>query len=563
MDLGTLIAKVNQNSAQGAEILSGLRSSYGSAISATGEAKEAALRMGENAAIITKQEGQGLLEAQNQARRMATANGTNLSSETEILTILGAQQRLKALEVSNRTERVEKIAENSSLANPLGLIYDIFYGDNERAALEASKDSLNSITQSIQGLNQATQVTAQTQKQIAATMSDATVNAAVQLELDKAAQQAAEYRVKMASLNSDLLGKINQFNNQELNNAFKIWGAIESNEQREFNRAMRIQAMEEKAAKEGTDAALLEYYEAGRKALGLPPAANLKEFTALRQVSSERTQAALIKGAEILLTGKLSFGDTPIEALNLKQQFPINIPPVQQPVFDTLEQWAGEFASNPVAAMADVKMAANNAEAMKLWAEAKKPSDKAALTNQFLTAKLRLEADNLDLNNPSGLLALPPIDSLVGSRILDENKFLSTYVKPDVVSGGGIAFNPGKYIQMASEAIAKGEISTSEAAEGLALMSKDLFLRGPGSKSLTSAFGLPEIKRYNVPVVTKSDGLIAPGGVRSLLPGGSLNASRQFSDKINILDEAQWNKYLADYARRTISTGALRSLSVF
>lgn len=560
MDLATLISSFNKNSAQAQETIAGLKSTYGAAIAATGDAANQIQRAGQAAATIKSQEAKGELEAQENARRMATANGTNLSADNEILTLLGQRQREQALDVSERASRVDQITQAANIGNPFGMLFDIFYGDSERAALESGQRELESTTQSIQALNQSTQTTALTQKAIAQTQTDATVAATEELALAQAAEAVAEKKVRMATLNADMLSQVNSLNNQQLSNAMRIWQAEESAEQRAFMRAQREEALAlRKAEKESMDE-IIRYYNEGAKVLNIAPIANAREFETRRKMgkdAQDRMDLAIQKGFEVLQTGKLSFGNTPIEALGVKQQYNISVPPIQQPVFNKMEQWIQEFSANPGQSLIDLGLSdSKTAGAENMKYQKLKPAEQAEVMNQVLNARYLRDYENLRLGDPTNIAALPPIDILQGSTLLDSNPFVEKYIKPDVVAGGGIAYDPGKYIQMAEEALMSGELTTAQVAEGLSGISKSLYTQGVLSKGFTSAFGLPAINQYPVVVESGSSGPMFGAG---MIPG----TTNKFSSKIDILDAAEWNKYLSDYMRKRVSSGVLGRFSLF
>lgn len=563
MDLATLIKAVNTNSAQNEQIKSGIQTAYGAAIGALGEANEAIQRGGAANAVVDTQEELGLLEAQKNARRVATANGTNMSESNEILTFLGDQQRQQALDVAERAKRVDAITQQANLGNPFGLLFDIFYGDGERRALESGRAQLDNTTQTIQSLNQATQASAKTQREIAETKSDATVAAQSEIAMAKAAEAVANNRARMATLNADMLNNINSLNQQQLGNAFRIWQAEESAEQRAFVRAQRDALLEERRAKQAGLDAMMEDFNRGAPAMNATPVRSVQEFQTRLQKDEARTLFIIDKGYELASTGKLSFGNSPLEALAVNQAYRPQVPPVQQPVFNALGSWVQEFEANPGQVMADLKMipptdvALENMNYKKL-----KPADKEALINSVLTNRFNYEYANIKLGDPTNLLSLPNIDSLQGAAFLESNPFLERFVKPSVDAGGDIAYEPGKYIQMAEGAILAGELTTSQVAEGLAAMSEVLFAKGVLAKGLTSAFGFPEVLDYPVVVHTNSERKAFGGPTQSpYAPIQYTPRPISFSKKIDILDSAEWNNYLSDYFRRIYSSAAVEALN--
>lgn len=562
MDLASLINAVNKNSAANQETIAGMKSSYGAAIAATGDAANQIARAGQAAATIQTQEAKGSLEAQENTRRMATANGTNLSESNEILTLLGDKQRQQALEVSERASRVDAITQAANLGNPFGLLFDIFYGDSERAALESGQRELESTTQSIQALNQATQTTAITQKAIAQTQTDATVAATEELALAQAAEAVADRKVRMASLNVDMLKSVNSLSQQQLNNVFRQWQAEESAEHRAFLKTQKEEALKAKMAEEASFDEVINYHNEGIKVLGGAPIANRQQFETFRKMGKDvqaRMDLAIQKGFELTQTGKLTFGNTPMEALSLKQAYNVQVPPVQQPVFNYLDQWVQELEADPGNVLVSLGLESSPLQADAAYKKAK-PAEREQIRNLAIQRRFIQEANNLSLDNPSGLLALPPIDNLQGSTILDENPFLAKYVKPSVEAGGGIAFNPGQYIQMAERDIISGELSTSDVASGLEAMSKELFTQGVLAKGLTSAFGLPELREYPVTVTTSSvetKGFNPTANATPFSPVQYVPRPLQVSRKVDILDPAAWNNYLNEYLRRVYTSSAL------
>lgn len=549
MDLSKLIAASNEMAAASQATAAGVQSAYGDAIAAANTIVGAEERIGVNNAIIQGQLAAGSLEAQQNTRKFAEAAGTNIGLESEILTILGQQQKELALDVLNRSKRVQRLDEVSHLGNPLGIIYDAFFGESERSQLETARESLTSVTNSIQGLNQSTQQVALTQQAIAETVTDATVAATADLQLDMATKAAADARIKVASLNVDMLTTVNSLNRQQLDDKFRLFQAQEMAEQRAFQREQREALAAERDARRAHEEAMVEDYNAGAKLLGVRPVQSAKEIPT-SGARGARAEFIMDKGYELSQTGKLTFGQgSPLATLEFLKEFPnAQIPEIQRESIQLAERYQAEYATNPAEAIISAGLAKNSFEAQQVLAGAKTQQDRLALMDGVIQAKFeRLVSEGMNPQDTTHPLAMAPIGNAAGSPILEESPVLSKYVAPLVNSDPNSMFDPAKILELTRDDVLKGEFTTADVVDGIHSMVELLSTKTTLAKGYHTVASFPPVQALNMNLDAKVPVVGAPLSM-GLIPE---LAVRNHTRKVNVWDKAALNKYASDYYRKS------------
>lgn len=549
MDLSQLIAASNQASENSAATAAGVTAAYADAITSAKNIANTEERIGVNNAIVEGQAASGNLEAQTSARRFAREAGTDIAQDSNILSLLGEQQRALALDVLEKSQRVQRLDEVAHLGNPLGFIYDAFFGESERRQLETAQDSLASVRDSIQGLNQSTQQVALTQNAIAETMTDATVAATVELQLDNAAKAAEDARMKVATLNVDMLTTVNQLGRQQLDDQFRIFQAQEMAEQRAFQRERTAALKAERLAQEDYEAARVRDYNAGAKALGLRPVGSHKEIPT-SGARGARAELVMDKGYEFNQTAKLTFGQgSPVATLGFLQDFPnAEIPELQKPSIELAQRFVADYSANPSEFLKSAGLASNDFEAQQVLSGAKTAADRMALMDGAVQARFsKLVSDGADPENTTHPLAMAPIGNAAGSPILGENKFLQQYVQPLVDSDPSSMFDPGRLIELSRDAVLKGELSTDEVVGGIHSMVELLSTKTTLARGYHTVAGFPPVEALNLNLKAKVPVVGAPFGM-GLIPE---LVGRNHTGRVNVWDRAALNKFASDYYRKS------------
>lgn len=547
MDLSQLIAASNQASENSAATAAGVTAAYADAITSAKNIANTEERIGVNNAIVEGQAASGNLEAQTSARRFAREAGTDIAQDSNILSLLGEQQRAMALNVLEKTQRVQRLDEVAHLGNPLGFIYDAFFGESERRQLETAQDSLASVRDSIQGLNQSTQQVALTQNAIAETMTDATVAATVELQLDNAAKAAEGARMKVASLNVDMLTTVNSLNRQQLDDKFRIFQAQEMAEQRAFQREQREALAQQRADLRSHEEAMVADYNAGAKSLGIRPVQSAKEIPT-SGARGARAEFVMDKGYEFSQTGKLSFGQgSPLATLDFLKEFPnAQIPEMQQESIKLAERYQAEYATNPAESIISAGLAKNSFEAQQVLAGAKTQQDRLALMDGVIQAKFdRMVSEGMNPQDTTHPLAMAPIGNAAGSPILEESPVLAKYVAPLVNSDPNAMFDPSKILELSRNDVLSGEFSTADVVDGIHSMAELLSTKTTLAKGYHTVASFPPVQALNLSLDAKLPMGLGPNIGMRLITGNSHTA------KVNIWDKAALNKYASDYYRKS------------
>lgn len=527
-----------------------LTSAFDEAGAAIQAQTELAQQRGVLASEIEAQAGKGRLQAQEGARKFAQAAGTDVNAVGEIQTGLADMIRSTSSQLIAQQQKNVQIAQGSSLSNPMGFMYDLLYGDEERNKEAALASQVDTSFKLLQGINQATQTVAVTQKQIAQVESEASVAAQADLKRNLAIDDAYARQRELATVKTNYIQTMAQMDSQQLDVATKQYTLVAQEQERQAQAAARtfsqqmqlaqFDAMQEqrgwmreqrnldrneRAAKQKGDDLLLSTYNTGAAALGRPTV-NWDGLGLAMKLDKDATGYVLQRGQELSMSGGTSMRYTdggPVEALAARQQFGFKVPATQEPLFTAVEGIVNGMSPDM---LVTAGLAKSSLEARAMIDGAKKPADKQKLMNTVVDAVVRTEAQNLRFGETEGLYALPPVDSMkADAKILQNNKFLAKYVLPDVMAGGAIPWNPGSYIERSAEDVRSGAITSAERAQGLADVTKYLFNTMRATRNY-SAVGLPELDKYTAQVQTK--------GV-------------PMRKVVNGLDPAAWNQFAAEY----------------
>lgn len=446
-----------------------------------------------------EQEQQGLLRAQTNTREAATALGTNMDSPSQIVTLLGNDMRNSYAELKRQQARVNKLNEGATLSNPLGLLTNIVIGDEERAKLEADQANFDLAAKTLQSLNQATQQTAATQKAIAETKTQASVDASLEELAANTRLAQAELRSKLAGVNVQMLGALDALNNRQTQTAIQMYNLGVQEDQRQFMRAQREadRALREESKKE--DELSLAAYNAALDLQGRSPV-DMAAFKTAIKLDREGTAELLRLGFQRTSgSGVVRYGTTPLMAISSIQSNRLNLPEGQRQVAAQMDSWMA--ASTKAEALADVGVAKNAVEATQMLANKK---ELPRIQNEYLSRKAKANLSLIDPKDETNIYAPPPIDILKNKPYLLENKFLASELAPSVEAGGNIKFNPSQLIEQALAGVTEGRYTTSDIAEGISWVANQFILTNNSTKNYLG-FGLPPMSDFmNMPLSAKA-----------------------------------------------------------
>ena len=422
----------------------------------------------ENAALVA---AQGELATQKARIEAANAFGTNVQAQSEIMTAIGTQMRDSALALIEQQQKVSAIQNNATLTNPLGLFYDILYGDGERnklAGMQAQFDTLSGVAQN---LNAATQQTAQTQNAIKQTLTEASIadnatalRAKTEADYQDAMAKAGQYKVQE-------LSALRTANRDQIDDIFKAYQFQVTEEDRGFRRAERAEdralrresmlasaeqrklyaeqlreRVELKRATQEELEANVQAVNAGRSRFGLP-ALNQAQVEQLAK-GTTKTKAQINSWREIGLSqildpSSVTLGSTPIDAYATYEMSGVPIPPSLQPAAKLIRDTYATVVSTPGASKdkAVIAQTANN------------------LINQAATQQL----SNIKSGDSTNLYAAPTLETIVEAA-----PAVSRLAVTPILRTAGVELADGtKVLAQVSNAVNSGEIKFQTAVDDL------------------------------------------------------------------------------------------------
>lgn len=483
---------------------SGTIDAYGTAKRAVGDIATASALAKQQEAIIAYQKDVGEHRAQQNIRTFATAAGTNMDDPSEIVSALGAQMRQAALETMQRQARVNRIESNNDLfRNPLGFLVDFAVGDEARGDLAASQATLDSTSQSLAKLNQATQSTAITQRAIAETTSAATIQAHQQQLAAEATAIAAKGRYDMAQQDINMLSTLSQLDGKGVNYAWQAYQIGRAEED-------RIRKAAELESQKASEQTILEQYNAGMAEMGRAGVSSIKELT---KVPVKLRDLAINRGSQIIYAQKnelpvppMVWGSNPIEAVATMQQLGLTPSPAMVDTANKVSTLAAGWQSqeNLTKMYIDQGIVSNQAEAIKLASSVLggTKEQKQEAQNQYTRYIIqRASTEQSQLSPDSNPYVLPPISVLNSDTLIDSSPFLSEFVGPliDAAKAEGVEPNitPQYLLDSIITASTRKEtpITTSSAADDVAAMYRSLITMNDVARGF-KALNMPTSDRY-------------------------------------------------------------------
>ena len=513
MDLSQVLSVINGSRANSQGLQGQAESAFGkasSAVSAGGEAQQELLKQ---KAVVDAQRSLGEFQAQENARAAATALGTNMDVEGQVISQIGQTMRQSAVDMIQAQKEVAKLESNNSMfSNPIGFLQDLFFGDEIRGKAEATTKVFTSAAAALQGLNAATQQTAVTQNAISKVRTDASLLAEQKMAAAEAAKAAATTRERLAGIDLDRINTISTLDARQTQLAIQAY-SIKSQAD-EASRAESRRKAQEAEAKKDIES-MISSYNTAAQALGKRPVNSVDEFKELMSVErmlpqNRRSMAFMLeKGYELQQTGKMTYGANPIEAMQTVEitKVPVNEP--QKLLIQKINR-ARAGANNVdkvfqdmVAQLGKTEAQLDTATKITLREQAAKMATNAKERPQLemnaISGALQNWMSQVSVGDTSNPYAPPPINSVAGAPYLENNRFLAQYVAPTVATATApVEFNPDNLLKYATDAINSG-ISTTEVAEGWAWLGRQAVLTN-NSVYDYSKFGMPE-QRY-LPMAT-------------------------------------------------------------
>lgn len=498
--------------------------------------------------VIQGQQDQAAIVAQRSNLTAASSMGTNMSDPTQIITQLGQDMRDNYQQARQQQQVVNKVNAGATIDNLPGLIYDAFYGDEERAKLKGFEDNFNLASSTLRALNESTQTVAKTNDALKVTVTDATAAANQDKIMANAAMLKSQIQEKLIGVDSQMILQTQSMNAQQANMAVAGYGA--SMEAQRLQMAKDQQAFmnnERIESKESGDAIVATYNRGLAVLYPNETPRKLKDIQLERALNPQRFDLIASNGLNLTNGGTgFVYGTDPLTAVGNIQNTKLAtaLPPSQQLISKKLVSMATGATAIQAPELAQLMgNGTTDFQAREMLQDKKKLPE---IQRMVLGARTSQQLQVINLNDDSSVYAPPPIQFLAGKTELSTNPFLAQYVAPSVQAGGNIKFDPNQLIALAKDGISKGTVKTSDVANGISWIAHQVMLTNDANNNYTG-FGLQSMTGY--------------GKFNTPLHADVSGFSANLNQVVNIADPVQVSAFLTRAQAK--EKAAINTLNIF
>lgn len=460
-------------------------------------------KQGADDVAITSQQAQGLLQAQNAARQVASSYGGNPDDVSFIMNKLGSQweeSEQKQLDYEKVVQQKQSVSFMDDplqwLSNKLSINTDIDNYNNQEQQSNQLYDQLNKI-------NDLNTSTARSMQAIAQTQTAATVAATTDAAAQKATIAAKNAAIQGITFNVKGIQDVTQMGQDQVDNAVK--GAqtaiaaghlavaqqqlqIMSQEQTE-KANLYAEEIKQKQAADASDQLVADTTNHGRAAMGLQPLPAAKIFTMFKLggEAGEALKQQYTVGATSDAIGKPMIAPTSgtaarILAVNASPISVVN--PAVKPVTDLLQtsynavrnpQNAGLYQVNP-----------------------KDVSTIDSAVSGVVAQNIAAMGSNIKTADSSNIFQAPPLTSLASLASVKANPLYTAVLAPQVKAGMS-EVDPQKILSLAVDAVNQGQISIKDAVNGYASLFSSAVATNNATKDFTR-FGIAPQAGYQTEI---------------------------------------------------------------
>jgi hypothetical protein len=481
-------------------------------------------------AELVKQQGE--LATQQQRVTAANAFGTNVGSQSDVITSLGQNMRDTAVKLLDSQKKVSEIEANSDLfTNPAGWLTDLLTGDaarSERDALAAQFDTTQKIAQ---GLNQQTQSTAVTQNAISETLTAASIQQTADATKKLADAKALDAKIQGNAYGANAIQTMREVGAQNFNRSMQVYNQVTEDQRWQEGMALRKEqlAMTREARARGKQddqyyVEAAEQINTYNRSAGLPEVtpnqtrATLNQSGKIGDIMRDR-QASGFQIQESGSTARM-FGDTASETIQKlsrdKPQLPASFAPASTVLKDSLDLAGQEVAKRIADPVNGAAFKTDKAAQARVYDDTVKNYAKQAQSN-IQSGK----------GNPYEVVPIATVLQEVPG--LGESNF-GKAVLTSLTATGQPHPTPDLIVATAASALAKGDISFNEARDGLA----SFFENAVAIKNATGGFlqlGVPLQEGYKTKLQGFNRGFWDSLGSSLVISGGGLNAKAEAAQR--------------------------------
>lgn len=501
MELATLMQYAAQLNEQQLQLGQQAQQVFGGASAAATESSNILTTAGQNAAAAEKTKLEGQLKTEQARLSAADSFGTNIGSQTDVITGLAEIMRGTAIDLIQKQERVSEIEANSDLlGNPLGWLEDLVVGDGARAARDAAAQKFDTTNKLAMSLNAATQSTVQTQNAINQTLNAKSIEQLSQVEAAKYQVQANDAKIEAAKLDIAMLSAPFEASSAIFQRSAQMYNMQMNAEQMALARAERSERLKDKKELEAGFQDTVNNIHAYEKAFNLPltPEAAIKRHYGTNSQLGKFLLDRDVSGMRINQAGSTAgaLGSTPAETYSRVQAENLEVPTAWQPsvrVIEEAEVAFNQYLDTPIKEVKDH----NYGKTPRTFLKGE------ALTQRFntfveQTAQAKQMVVEHGTNNPYAPTDIP---TTLAQPTAEVKEILGSKFKTAVLDKFTATNNqdpsPPQMLDMAADAILKGELTTQEAVAAGTLFYRE-GIKAKGAHGGFSSMAVPISGMYRV-----------------------------------------------------------------
>lgn len=433
---------------------------------------KAAQSAGTDEQTINTQQAQGLLAAQDAARKVASSYGGNPDDVSFVMTQLG-QQWMDTTQQQIQAEKVVQAKQSVSfLDDPLQWFSNKLTINSDISNYNNLEEQANTEYTALSRINTLNTQTADSMKAIAQTQTAATVAATSDLAAQKATIASKQAALQGILYNVKGIQDVTAMGQEQVSNSvaganLAISAGHLSVAQAQLGIAekeagMRAQALQMEIDSKKGDVAfnqtLADQTNAGRASMGLAPLPPVKILSMFKigGEAGEALKQQYTAGALTVATGKTLIASNPGTAARYlaTSASPLTTTnPAVKSVVNVLET-AYTQARNP-----------QNAPALGINLKDINSVDNGVST--LVGQQVTTMAANIKPNDHSNIYQAPPLASLASMKSMQDNPLYQSVLKPQIAAGM-TETDPVKLLQLTSAAVQAKQINLQDAAAGLA-----------------------------------------------------------------------------------------------
>lgn len=506
---------------------------------------------------VETQELEGLLEAQQQSRRVARAAGMDASYSNEIISGMMGGMRSDIIAYDAASRQAQAMEERGNLlANPLGWLNNVLNGPQVQATRDATAERLQQSQAQLNNMHALTQANVQTQNAIAETMTAATIKDQARANALLAESKALEAEQNAQEYTIAGIETLREYGSVEFNRRLQVGNQVRQQQQHEQSMAMRqaelemrrqAMEMEMEANQSWEELAAIANETSERLGLQGPRVTGgmVKQHWGQNTPVGQRVMSLVDRGLLARDTGQNILGRNAYDTVTFADSFGVPLPPNLDPdAVAAIEEARATLAQELAEAerfIDDIKatehgLTRNNMDS---------PDARARVFNSVVGDRLRIADSRFDeykINTPIITQEYPQ---------LGETNYFETVVEPLASTDDGFTIKDAA--AQTAEKFAAGELSTNEAVEGLRALwqaQRDLFNATNGR----DAIGVDSNIDEQVPRLLVGEKYRAVGAVAAQTGLMSFDLSRsrdlksqELYERVDLTDPNAVTRYLINY----------------